>query len=447
MNVMKNTMMLISLLCAGWLMAADSWDVEKTLDIAEVPSTFPVGFCLLTRGERQYVAFYDKENRMTVAVRALGDDHWQFQVLPSKVEWDSHNYVTMAIDGSGDLHVSGNMHVVPLVYFRTEKPGDITTLRKMPMTGEQENHVTYPQFFMNHQGQLIFTYRDGGSGNGNTICNKYDLCQRAWGRLLSTPLFDGRGRSNAYPLGPIRGQDGWFHIVWVWRDAPDCATNHHLSYARSRDLIHWESILGEHIPLPLTPGESRLWVDPIPSGGGIINGCQKLFFDADGQPVITYHKSDTNGNMQIYAARPGNSKWVLHVLTEWNKPILFSGAGTMGFIGVGISGLSRAEPGVLTMTYRHRDYGSGRLILDEKTLHPMTRAIHLIPEYPEELGHIHSVFPGMGIQRVEDSGDSGSKNVRYILQWETLGSNNDAPRMPPLPHASMLRLYKLRQTR
>ena len=74
---------------------------------------------------------------MTIASRALDSNKWQYQLLPTEVGWDSHNYVTMAVDRDGHLHVSGNMHCVQLIYFRTETPGDITTLKQLPMTGQQ----------------------------------------------------------------------------------------------------------------------------------------------------------------------------------------------------------------------------------------------------------------------------------------------------------------------
>jgi hypothetical protein len=208
-------------------------------------------------------------------------------------------------------------------------------------------------------------------------------------------------------------------------------------------LIHWESVFGEKVELPLRLGEKNLWVDPVPSGGGIINGCQKLTFDTDNRPVITYHKVDADGNMQIYAARPEGGEWTTHLLTGWSKPVMFSGGGSMGFIGIKISGLSRAEPGILTMTYRHRDYGSGRLVIDEKTLRPRKKEIEVVPEYPKELNTIQSDFEGMEIRRAQDIGGSNNAAMRYVLQWETLGSNRDRPRTPPLPQASKLRLYKL----
>ena len=118
------------------------YQVEQSLEIGKVPADFPVRFSLLTAGPRQYVAYYDEHRRMTVATRALDSNQWQSQVLPSQVGWDSHNSITMAVDRNGQLHLSGNMHCVPLVYFRTEKPGDISTLQKYLMTGRDEDSVT-----------------------------------------------------------------------------------------------------------------------------------------------------------------------------------------------------------------------------------------------------------------------------------------------------------------
>lgn len=422
---------------------SSQFQIEKSWDIGEVPAGFPVRFCLLTSEKLQYVAYYDKERRMTIASRALNSDTWQYQILPSNVKWDSHNYITMAVDDDGYLHVSGNMHCVPLIYFRAEKPEDISTLKQLSMTGRNENKCTYPKFMRDADNRLIFHYRDGSSGKGNEIYNVYDLQTKRWSRLLDEPLTDGQGRTNAYMTGPARGPDNWFHLVWVWRDTPDCATNHHLSYARSRDLRHWESVFAQKIELPITLDKKSLWVDPIPSGGGIINGGHRLFFDANNRPIITYHKSDPEGNMQIYAARPKEGRWQRQQLTDWDKPVEFSGGGAMPFIGIRIGDLKRIEPGVLTMTYRHRDYGSGRLFVDEKTLRPSKRTPQILPEYPKELGSIQNDFEGMQVKQAKDIGDSGDKTVRYILKWETLGANHDRPRQPPLPEPGMLKLYKL----
>jgi len=415
----------------------------ESRDIAQVPADFRVGFSLFTTPERQYVAYYDANRQMTVASRALDSSEWVYQVLPSKVGWDSHNYVTMAVDRDGHLHVSGNLHVNPLVYFRTTEPGDIRTLKRAKMTGKLENRMTYPRFFTDHKQQLVFTYRHGTSGNGINIYNRYDPDSRTWSRLLDTPLFDGEERRNVYPNGPTRGPDGYFHVHWVWRHTPDCATNHHLSYARSRDLEHWESAFGGKIDLPIRFDHEELVVDPIPSGGGIINGGHRLAFDSVNRPVLAYHKSDAEGNMQIYAARPGASQWQRKVLTQWEHPVPFSGNGSMGFIGIQVGAFGKIAPGVFGIGYRHKDYGAGMLQVDEFTFTPVASPIEMIPEFPRALDLVVSDFPGMEIQRAADAGNCGTEGVRYMLQWESLGSNRDRPRTPPLPEPSTLRLHKL----
>jgi hypothetical protein len=250
--------------------------ILEKIEVDRVWSGHPVGFSLLTQGDRQFAAYYDAERHMTVASRKLDEKDWHRVRLPEVLNWDSHNSVTLAVDSAGCLHLSGNMHVRPLVYFRTAKALDIDSFERAPMTGARENRVTYPAFLNGPSGELIFTYRDGSSGNGDQVYNVYDTTQRTWRRLLDTSLCTGNGKMNAYLSGPARGPDGLFHLCWVWRDTPDCATNHDLSYARSRDMIHWENAAGEALELPITLESRGVVVDPVPPGGGVINGNTKL---------------------------------------------------------------------------------------------------------------------------------------------------------------------------
>jgi len=421
----------------------ESWQVEEEVELGHVPAEFPVGFCLLSTPERQYVAYYDAQRRMTVAARKPGESNWERKVLPTQVGWDSHNYITMAVDADGQLHVSGNMHCVPLIYFRTARPGEIASLEAHPMTGELENKATYPQFLKDAQGRLLFTYRHGSSGNGINIWNRYDPAAKAWSRLLNTPLLDGQGKTNAYPKLPVRHGE-YFHMIWVWRDTPDCATNHHLSYARSRDMVHWESAFGDKVALPITIARKELWVDPAPAGSGMINGGQRLFFDSKGRPLIVYHRENDKGHMQIYAARVVDGKWRSHPLTDWKESVKFSGGGSMPFIGISMGQVERVDEGVLSIGYRHKNHGLGMLVFDEHSLKPIHRAAPPKAREPAALRRVRGDFEGLTVRRADDSGSTGEKGVRYVLTWETLGSNHDKPRKPPLPKPSTLKLYKLR---
>lgn len=433
----------------------------KVLDIAPVWSGHPVGFALLTVGPRQYAAFFDADRQMTVAARSLNERCWQLVRLPSVLGWDSHNYVTMAVDRQGHLHVSGNMHGVPLVYFRTERPGDIASFRQEPaMVGRNEKRCTYPQFLLGASGELIFTYRDGGSGNGDQYFNVYDPGTRHWRRLIDSPLFSGEGKMNAYFVGPRQDSSGVFHVCWVWRDTPDCATNHDLCYARSKDLVHWETSDGRALALPITLAKAEV-VDPVPPGGGMINGNTLIGFDAQDRPVLSYHKFDADGRTQLFNARREADGWKIYQTSRWDYRWEFKGGGTIRF-EIGFGPVVAQRDGSLRQSWRHIKHGSGVWTLDPQTLQPVEppRAVNQgggnsggmsdvaapQPEAPGRLPksfrQVESDWPEMEVRSAKDLGKPEG-GIRYVLRWETLPSNRDRPRSPPLPPPSMLRLYEL----
>lgn len=419
-------------------------EVEISLDISSVWSGHRVGFFLLTHENRQYVAYYDDNRQMTVASRSLDSNKWQYRKLDSRVGWDSHNYIVMAVDDDGCIHLSGNMHCNPLIYFKTGKPHDISTFQRIPeMVGEREQRCTYPKFLRGPKGELIFNYRDGGSGNGVRIYNVYNPETRSWRRLLDTPLTDGKGLMNAYPVGPSLGPDGYYHMCWVWRDTPDCCTNHDPSYARSRDLVHWETATGSPITLPMTLESEGLIVDPVPAKGGVINGNTRIGFDSKQRPILTYHKFDADGNTQLYNARLEDSRWKIYQTSNWDYRWYFQGGGSIEF-EIRVSPVTLEDDGSLTQAYSHDKHGSGVWKLDEATLRPIGKVTKK-RQWPAELGRPQSDFSGMQVRWQSDSGISPHHDSRYFLRWETLGANRDRPRNEA-PAPSMLRLYKIGYT-
>lgn len=431
-------------LAASWSangVAAEPATVHST-DVAPVWSGHPVGFALLTHGQRQYVAFYDAERRMTIAARTVGENQWEFASLPSQLGWDSHNYVTMAIDSAGQIHVSGNMHCHPLVYFRTERPGDIQSFQQhRKMIGRNEDRCTYPRFLTGPKGELIFTYRDGRSGNGDQYCVVYDVPTSTWRRLIDSPLFAGGGRMNAYFVGPEQDRAGTFHICWVWRNTPDCATNHDLCYAKSADLAHWETSDGRSLKLPITLADAEI-VDPIPPGGGLLNGNTKIGFDGNQRPVLAYHKFDANGKTQIFNARREADRWRIYQTSDWDYRWEFQGGGTIRS-EIGLGPIVAVADGTLTQTYSHPTAGSGAWILDPNTLKPRGKSRGQ-KGMPTDFGKVESTFPGMSVRSAADLCLQRDGTTRYLLHWETLPANRDRPRAEPLPGPSMLKLFEIR---
>ncbi len=425
--------------------------VESTILIDSVWSGHPVGFCLLTRGEQQYIAYYNANRNMVVGQRHLADNKFNLHIMEATsrdthggtstvLGWDSHNYITMEIDKEGFLHLSGNVHAHPLTYFRSTVPGDITTLEQVTaMTGEQEDRTTYPKFMKTMDGELVYTYRDGGSGNGNQVFNIYQCETKTWSRLLDTPLTDGQGQMNAYISIPTLGEDNWYHSYWVWRDTPDCSTNHDLSYMKSPDLNQWYNAFGEPIALPVTAEKKLTIVDPIPPRGGIINLAAKMVLDDHKNPVFVYHKYDSSGNLQFYTARIHQSKWEYQQITDWDYRWEFQGRGSINSEVV-LRGFKKRPDDNYQVDYWHIKYGEGSILLDNnfsaigEVLRPVSFQAQLQPE---------GKFPGLKIRTSSDIGDPQRDNTRFLLKWETLDRNRDRPREGALPPPSNLYLHKL----
>lgn len=330
-GIKSAVVLLVSVLFVAATVAGEEKSMNPEFQVLEIEPVWAghsVRFALLTHGNKQFAAYFDANRQLSVAERALGSSSWKITKLDSKLEWDSHNYLTMAVDLDGYLHLSGNMHVVPLVYFRSEKPLDASSLKPIHrMIGEREAKTTYPVFYEGPSKELIFAYRDGSSGNGDTLFNVYDEKTKTWKRLYDTPLFDGDGKMNAYHIGPEKGPDGYYHLTWVWRNSIMAETNHDLSYMRSRDLKSWETVNGKPVHLPVSLANTDVIVDPIPVQGGILNGSGKIGFDLNGGLVISYHKFDPAGKTQLYFARYSSGQWEIIQASHWDYRWEIKGGG------------------------------------------------------------------------------------------------------------------------
>ncbi len=425
--------------------------LTDSLKISDVWSGHPVDFAFVQRGDSQFVACYDRDRKMTVAVRNVASGEVHSVNLPSNIGWDSHNYIAMAFDSEGYLHVSGNMHSSPLIYFRSSVPGDITTLKSAAMTGSLENSVTYPVFFRGPSGELLYMYRDGSSGNGNQIFNKWDMAGKKWTRLFDKALFNGQGQRNAYMGGPLLGPDGYFHVYWMWRETADAATTHDVGHIRSRDLLAWENAAGTKVTLPVTVATGNVLVDAIPEHGGVINRGA-VGFDEQQRPIITYHKFDASGNTQLYNARWEGSQWKKYQVSDWAYRWDFGGFGSL-VMEISFGPVMLEPSGALTQTYSHVRYGKGIWQLDEATLAPSADlGSSLWPEAleaPRKQGMVvhwlrSTGLIGMAGTFLNSTSDAPEdSSMVYALRWETMPENGDQPRSPvPSPTPLMLYTFK-----
>lgn len=406
--------------------------ILSTMAIDHVWSGHRIKPYLLTRGKQQFVAYYDSNRQMTVAHRE-GTGKWRYYKVDSWLGWDSHNYVTMELDAAGHLHVMGNMHADAIEYFRTTEPLKVRSLKRVSVMVDTqlEQRMTYPIFMLNNKGELLVKYRDGGSGNGNEIYNIYDTKSESWSRLHANQFLNGQGLMSGYFEGPTKGPDGNFHLIWVWRNTPNAATNHSLSYARSPDLVDWVDSSGKSITLPLTLEHTEV-VDPVPPGGGMINGNVKLGFDQKQRPTISYHKYDQNGDTQMYLARRENAGWNSVQISDWKGFRWdFGGGGSLGRFPVKPYAPFVIDDETLGVTVRKND-DVMTFVIDTTTLETIrVEDTDLYPRLIEQKNRVadrlllldpnaqleHSVFKGVG--------DLSNNGGQYYLSWHSQPGNRD----------------------
>jgi hypothetical protein len=386
---------------------------------------------LVTHGDEQYIAYYDAAARVVLGKRRLGSDAWTLKTTPYQGHaLDAHNSISLMVDGAGFVHLAWDHHNSALRYARGLRPGSLELTAEMPMTGRDEGSVSYPEFHRQPDGNLLFFYRDGGSGRGNLVINRYDVATQAWTRLLSN-LIDGEGRRNAYWQSFLDSR-GTLHLSWVWRESPDVASNHDLAYARSRDGgLTWETSQGRPCVPPITAASAE-YALRIPQGSELINQTS-MSADAQGNPYIaSYWRRAGAAVPQYHVVYQGGGAWHDLELDFRHTPFSLSGVGTKAIpiarpqIMVGLNGalpsallvFRDAERGSRVSAARITDFDARRWTVLDLTAYSVGA---WEPSFDTELwrtwGELHLFL--QGVQQVDGEGvaDDAATSLVRVLQW------------------------------
>lgn len=450
----KSTMvaLITALICAGvsQQISAQSSDdlVDEQLNLSATTEAIDFTWAgqranpqMIQRGNHQIIAYYDASRQMSIAHRGSQREPWRYQKLPSFLGWDSHNYVTVDVDEAGYIHVMGNMHADPLVYFRSRKPWDVRTLEQVEylVDPKQEQRVTYPRFDRDPDGRLIAAFRIGGSGNGSFFFYRFDPQQMKWSYLHDSSFFEGEGERSAYYVGPDKGPDGLFHMIWVWRETPSAATNNNLSYLRSRDLLNWEDSNGKPVSLPITLANGEI-VDPVPVGGGMLNGQTRLGFDASNAPMISYYKNDAKGDTQIMLARKAGKGWKIQQVSNWTetKQNLDRGGSLAGNVISVPQSPFVASDGTIRVRAGHKGE-SVEFVVD-----PVSGKTIRVGSYeaaPAVISGFEDI-PDLPLNVRKAEGVPADSAYDFYLSWQANTANQDQARAD-IPPPSTLRLHKI----
>lgn len=282
---------------------------------------------LVSNDSVQFIAYYDVDGFVTLGKRRLDSTQWTVQRTSYQGHAaDAHNVISMMLDGDGYLHVAWDHHNGRLRYAKGITPLELELGKEQAMVGKDEERVTYPEFFALPSGDLLFFYRDGGSGAGNLIINKYERQQKKWTRL-HTNLISGEGKRNAYWQAHV-DQKGTIHVSWVWRESPDVASNHDMAYACSKDGgLTWQKTNGATYRLPITADNAE-YAALIPQQSELINQTT-MAADEDGNPFIaTYWRTADSKIPQYKIIYYVDGNWKVKSLDFRTSPFSLSGHGT-----------------------------------------------------------------------------------------------------------------------
>src|ERR1044072_6201637 len=271
----------------------------------------------------QYIAYYDSAQRLVIGKRKLGSSKWTLQTTQySGKATDAHNTISIITDGEGYLHVSWDHHNNELRYARSVKPGSLQLTDKLPMTGKKESKVTYPEFYRLPNGNLLFLYRDGASGNGSLMLDHYDAKTKQWTQVQDGWI-NGEGQRSPYWQLAI-DKFGTIHMSWVWRESPDVASNHDMGYACSKDGGHtWEKSTGQKYTLPITAGNAE-YACYIPQNSELINSTSMSTDDA-GHPYIASYWRDSATNIPQYRlVYNDGQRWITQQVSHRTTPFSLS---------------------------------------------------------------------------------------------------------------------------
>jgi hypothetical protein len=386
---------------------------------------------LVTHKDTQFISYYNKDRYVVLGKRRTGTTIWQLKQTPYQGNAaDAHNSISMMVDGEGYLHLAWDHHNNPLRYCKSISPGSLELTEKMQMTGRNENRVSYPEFYKMPNGDLLFFYRDGGSGNGNLVINKYKTATKQW-TTLQNNLIDGEGKRNAYWQACI-DDNGAIHISWVWRETPDVASNHDVCYARSKDGgVSWEKTTGEKYVLPITTNSAE-YAMKIQQNSELINQTS-MCADEKGNPFIaTYWREANEMVPQYHIVYYTNKKWESIELNFRNTAFSLSGLGSkrIPIARPQIMVKGHGNKTSLLMIFRDEERGSKISALAiskiKKQKWSLTDLITSSvgswePGYDTELWRMKKVL-NLFVQKVEQVDGEGIANVQpqviQVLEWK-----------------------------
>lgn len=270
-----------------------------------------------TSGNYEYVAYARDDLHPVIAQRHLKTGVWvvtDVSAIFGNIASDGHNSFAIAVDGNGYVHLWGNMHASAMLYAKSNAPNSVAAFTAATMIGTQESASSYPNPLTLPNGNLLFTYRDGVSGDGDLYLNRYNTTAGTWTRL--SKLIDGTSTSEGVYASQItQDKNGGLHMAYNWRGDDTADSNRDVCYVRSLDGgVTWASITGTAVSLPITHAGSPVIFPTALTGSGLLNTASVTVTDS-GKPHLAFLMFDAGGFTNVYHLWWTGSAWTGEFVT------------------------------------------------------------------------------------------------------------------------------------
>lgn len=263
------------------------------------------------------------EDVPVIARRRHGTDSWEKQICNAYGSGDTddeHNHCIVAVDGSGYVWLIGGTHVTPMRAARGATPGDMNVQPvSIPLVAGStlEAEVTYQQLIGLPNGDFLMTFRDGESGDGNTILIRLNHAAQTWSTVHG-PLIDGEAAFVSFYIYEMYLDDNnGLHLAFNCRDSSDAGTAHDVFYAFSPDYgTTWYQDPLATVPqtVPITLANANRVVQRDAGTGSVDLGC--VFADDTGRPFIcTFWDHSTVGTPHTATDSPHDTDYFI---IAWN---------------------------------------------------------------------------------------------------------------------------------
>jgi BNR repeat-containing family member len=227
-----------------------------------------------------------------------------------------HHQPTIAIDGDGYIHAFVSMHSINWRYYRSDVPGDVTTMvNRSSQMPDQGGNYTYPNATRTDDGDVYLIVRAGMVGR----LYRWNNAVNSWSRAAT---FASDPNFVVYPDDVI-GSDGDVHIAWEWAYGGAGGLRHLGSYLRySPATGQFRNAAGTAVATPVNT-LSPVVYQPIEgqetsTGRGDAPGVQSAklsFHPSSHRPVVAYrYRSTTGGPFRVRLAEWTGSAWARSVV-------------------------------------------------------------------------------------------------------------------------------------